>query len=53
MLQSAMQNSLIFFVIYHVFAISDHYSVFLRLGYLVDVNVLAFISPGPVPKGVM
>ena len=26
---------------------------FMRLGYLVDVNVLAFNSPGPVPEGVM
>ena len=25
----------------------------MRLGYLVDVNILAFISPGPVPEGVM
>ena len=28
-------------------------TVIMRLGYLVDVNVLAFNSPGPVPEGVM
>ena len=30
-----------------------HILSILRLGYLVDVNVLAFNSPGPVPEGVM
>ena len=40
-------------VIFQVFAIFRPLLCFMRLGYLVDVNVLAFISPGPVPEGVM
>ena len=40
-------------MIFQVFAIFCPLLCFMRLGYLVDVNVLAFISPGPVPEGVM
>ena len=38
---------------FHVFWLLLHMLSILRLGYLVDVNVLAFNSPGPVPEGVM
>ena len=37
----------------HEFWLLLHILSILRLGYLVDVNVLAFNSPGPVPEGVM
>ena len=40
-------------LIFHVFAIFHPLLCFMKLGYLVDVNVLAFNSPGPVPEGVM
>ena len=43
------ENSLIL----HVLAIFSPLLSFMRLGYLVDVNILAFNSPGPVPEGVM
>ena len=40
-------------LIFHVLAIFHQLLCFMRLGYLVDVNVLAFNSPGPIPERVM
>ena len=37
----------------HEFWLLLHILSILRLGYLVDVNILAFNSPGPIPERVM
>ena len=41
------------FIDFACFGYFQSITQFMGWGYLVDVNVLAFNSPGPVPEGVM